>query len=149
MSHRDTCSIWISFTGINKYGKFAVVLPWTVFWPVCHVTCQRVLWNETFLEIYLTTFYEVPKFKNWFKVWASSLFWKCSKLNPNLGNAERKMEYDVFPFWDNWIWKCCNKLPLLGGEHILSAVNGLTNSHEIFHITQRDFFNLNCLHRDQ
>ena len=37
---------------------------------------------------------------------------------------------------------------LLTREDLLSAVNGLTNGPQILPITQRDFFHLNCLHRD-
>ena len=32
---------------------------------------------------------------------------------------------------------------------MLSAVNGLTKNLKILHITQRDFFNMNCIHRDE
>ena len=45
--------------------------------------------------------------------------------------------------------KCCNKLPLLRRESLSLAVNGLTNSPKTLHVTQRDFFNSNILHRDQ
>ena len=65
-------------------------------------------------------------------------FTKCKK------NSENNL-----CFWDNWIWKCCNKLPFLRREYLLLAVNGLTNSPTIFHITERTFCSLNCLHRDQ
>ena len=41
--------------------------------------------------------------------------------------------------------KCCNNLPLLRREYLLLTMNGLTNSPKIFHTTQTDFFNLNCL----
>ena len=34
-------------------------------------------------------------------------------------------------------------------KHLLSAVNGLKNSRKILHITERDFFNLNCFQKDQ
>ena len=109
-----------------------------MFWPVYHITCQRVLWNGTFLDIYLTTFFEVHKFKNLFKLWASSLFWKCSKLNLYLQNAKRNSE-NIFHFWDYCIKKCCNKLLLLRREYLLLPVNGLTNSPKILYVTQRDF----------
>ena len=38
----------IAFTGINKYGKGAVTMFWTVFWPVYYVTCWRILWKGPF-----------------------------------------------------------------------------------------------------
>ena len=34
-------------------------------------------------------------------------------------------------------------------EYLASAVNGLTNSAKVLHITKTDFFQLNCLHNDQ
>ena len=34
-------------------------------------------------------------------------------------------------------------------QYLLSALNGLANSLNFFHITHRDFFNLNFLRRDQ
>ena len=75
-------------------------------------------------------------------------FWKCSKLNLTLENAKKNWE-NSFCFWDKCIWKCCNKLSLLRREYLSSAVNRLTNSPKILHITQTDFFNLNCFHSDQ
>ena len=42
-----------------------------------------------------------------------------------------------------------SKLSLLRRECLLSAVIGLTNIPQILYITQRDCFNLNCLHSDQ
>ena len=61
---------------------------------------------------------------------------------------KKKLE-NIFGFWDNCLQKWVNKLHLLKREYLLSAVNGLTNSPEILHITQRDFFNLKFLHRDE
>ena len=133
--------------GINKYGKGSVVQLWTVSWHVYHVTSE-ILWNGTFWDIYLTTFFGIRKSKNTFKLWWSSFFWNCSKLNLNLENGKRIWE-NIFRFWDNCIWKCCNKLSLLRREYLLLAVNGLTNRPKILHITDRDFTNLNCFHRDQ
>ena len=74
--------------------------------------------------------------------------WKSSKLNLNFENAKKNSE-NIFHFSDNFIWKSCHKLPLLRREYLSMAVNGLTNSPHILHITRRHFFNLNCLHRDQ
>ena len=47
ISFRDTFSTWINFTGINKYGKGALLHISTAFGPVYHVTCWRVLSNGT------------------------------------------------------------------------------------------------------
>ena len=40
-------------------------------------------------------------------------------------------------------------LPLLRREYLLSAVHWLKNRPKILHITQRDFFNMNYIHRDE
>ena len=111
------------------------------------------LWNDplkrVFLDIYLTTFFGVRKFRNT-SAMRVTLFWKCSKLNLNFENAEKKKNWEkVFAFWDNCIWRCCHKLSLLRREYLSSAVNVLTNSPVILHITERDFFQPNCLYSDQ
>ena len=62
---------------------------------------------------------------------------------------KKKNVEKVFRFRDKCIRKCCNKLPFLTREYLLSEVNGLTNRPKIFDITERGFSNLNCLHRDQ
>ena len=79
-----------------------------MFSPLYHVTWWRILWNGTFLDIYLTTFSGARKFKNTFKAWGFLFFWKCSKLNLNLEKAKRYWE-NIFRFSDNCIWKCCYK----------------------------------------
>ena len=45
-----------------------------------------------------------------------------------------------FCFWDNYIWRCSNKLSLLRREDLSLAVNVLTNSAKILHLTKEDFF---------
>ena len=115
-----------------------------------HLSCylSKNPLKRYFLDVYLTAFFGVRKFKNGSAVRVIFFFGKCSKFNLNLKNAKRNSE-NIFLFWDNGIWKCCDKLSLLRREYFSSAVNGLTNSPKIFHITRRDFLNLNCLHRDQ
>ena len=112
-----------------------------MFRPIYNVTSRRVLWNGTFLCIYLSTFFGVCKFKNTFKLWGASFFWKCSRLNLILESAKTNSENN-FPFWDNWIWKCSYKVSLLGRKYLPSAVNGLTNSPKLLHIIKTDFFQL-------
>ena len=62
---------------------------------------------------------------------------------------QKKHPEVVFHFLDNSICKCCNKLPSLKTEYLSSASNELTNSVNISHMAQRDFFKLNCLNRDE
>ena len=62
---------------------------------------------------------------------------------------QKKKLQNIFRFKDKGIWKNSNKFPILRREHLSSAVSVLLNSPKILHITQRDFFNLSCLHRDQ
>ena len=96
-----------------------------------------------FLDIYLTTFFGVRKFKNtsamrvifflkMFKI--ESKIWKFKK-------KKRKSWEKFFPFWENCMWNCCNKLPRLRREYLPSAVNVLTKSPKIFGITNRDISN--------
>ena len=122
-------------------------LPCWPFQAIYHVTCGKNLWNETFLDIYLTTFFGVRKFKKTFKLWWSSFFWNCSKLNLILENAKTNSE-NIFPFWDKRIWKCSYKVSLLRRKYLSSAFNGLTNSPKILHIIKRHFFQLKCLFRE-
>ena len=104
--------------------------------------------KRDFLHIYLTTFFRVRTFKTTTPISVVFFFWKCSSLNLNFQNTKKNWE-NLFCFWDNSIWKCCYILSLLRREHFLSALSGLTNNPKILHITQRDFFNMNCLHRYQ
>ena len=140
----ETFQIWIPFTGINRYGIGAVFQLWTMCRNMYHVICRRVLWNGTFLDIYLTMFLGDRKFKTTFKISGSFFFWNSSKLE----NAKRNWENN-FCFWDNCIRKNWYKLYLLRRKYLLSTVKRLTTSRGILYITQRDFFNQNYRHRDQ
>ena len=60
----ETFSNSTAFTVINEYGKGVAVQIWTVFGPIYHVACGRVLWNGNFLDIYLTKFFGVRNFGN-------------------------------------------------------------------------------------
>ena len=76
-----------------------------------------------FLNIFLTTFLGVRKFKN-----TSAMFKIDSKFQKY---QKKKNSENIFRFWDNCTWKCCNKLPLLRREYLASAGNGLANSSKI------------------
>ena len=103
--------------------------------------------KREFLDISPTTYFGSVNSKI-DQLWGSFFLWKCSKLNVNLENVIKNCE-NIFRFCHNCIWKCCNKLHLLRKEYLSMAVNGLTNCGKIWHISQRDFLNPNCLHRDQ
>ena len=70
------------------------------------------------------------------------------KIESHLAKCKKESEKVLF-FWDNCIWRCSNKLSLLRRQYLSSIVKGLTNSRNVFHMSQRDFFYQNCLHRDQ
>ena len=70
-------------------------------------------------------------------------------MNLNRENAKKKYCEKVFQFSENCILKCCNKLPLLRREYLFLAVNGVVKNPKTLHITEEDFFNSNCLQRDQ
>ena len=103
--------------------------------------------KRDFLDIYLTTYFGVRNFGN-ASAMKVSIFWKYSKFNLDLKNPPKNWE-KAFCFWDNCIWICCVKVPLLTREYFSSAVYVLTNSFEIFHGTKRDPIQLNYLHSVQ
>ena len=81
----------ITFKMITKYGNGAVIKIATVFEPVYHVACQRVLWNGTFCT------YIYPRFSECVisqinRLWNSSFFWKCSKFHVDFENAWKSWE---------------------------------------------------------
>ena len=53
MSLTETLFNSITFTVINEFGKGAAVEIETVFWPVYHIACQRILSKGT-----ASTFFE-------------------------------------------------------------------------------------------
>ena len=57
---------------------------------------------------------------------------------------QQKFEQN-FRFLDNCMSICSLKLSLRTGKYLASAVNVLTNSHNILHITKSDFFKPNIL----
>ena len=147
ISLRETFSHSITFTVINNSGKGAVVQITTMFRLVYHVSSPWFLSNGTFKTFFWPRLSE-PAILEIQKLWGSSLFWKCSKFNVDFENALKDLE-KVFRFWDKSIWIWCIKLSLLRRQYLSSAVNVLTNSLKILHITRRDFSRLNCVHRRQ
>ena len=77
-------------------------------------------------------------------LWASSFFPKRSKFQMHFKNTAKNSE-KVFCFWDNSIWIGIVKLSLLRTGYFSSAANVLTSSPKIWHVKNRDFFQLNWL----
>ena len=133
--------------GLKNGPKILHITQWNSLsarFPCC-LSKGPLKWD--FLDTYLTMFFGVSKFKNTWVDWVT-VFWKCSKLNLNLENANRIQKIFFVSekiASENVAINCF----LLQREYLLSAVNGLTKSPKVLHITQRDFLNLNCLHRDQ
>ena len=73
---------------------------------------------------------------------------KLLKIDSKLRKWKTKSE-NIFRFGDNCIWNCWYNLSLLRRKYLLLAVNELTDSPKILHLTQREFFNLNSLLGDQ
>ena len=69
------------------------------------------------------------------------LFWKCSKLNADMKNAEKNSE-KIFCFWVKCIWTVCFELPLLITEYFSSGVNVLTKSLKTFAVPESYFSDL-------
>ena len=83
------------------------------------------------LDIYLTTFFGVLRFKN-ISAMRLIFFLKMFKTESRFQKC-KKTEKIFFCLWDNCIWKCGNKLYLLRRQYLSSAVNVLTNGPNIFH----------------
>ena len=96
-----------------------------------------------FLDIDLTTSFRVSEFKN-IKARRIIFSLKIFKIESKFRKCKKKFrKYFLF------LWSLHQKMPLLIREYLSLPVNGLTNSHKILHITQRDFFNLNSIPTDQ
>ena len=109
----ETFSKWIVFTGVNKYSKGAIVHFSTLIRTIYYVTFQRS--SETdILDIYLTMFFGVRKFKN---IWAIkiTLSLKAFKMESKFRKCKKNRE-NIFRFCDYCIWKCCYKMSLLRRE---------------------------------
>ena len=111
--------------------------------PCCMSNCPL---KHDFLDIYLTTFSQsvISETK---KLWLSSFFSKSSKFNLDFENVPTKSE-KFWSFWDNSIWIAVVKLPLLETGYFSSAADKLTSSPTIWHVYQRDFFQINFLGSD-
>ena len=82
---------WFAFTGINRYGKGAIVQLWRVFRPVYRVTCLRILVKQTFSTFDWPRFPESLSSKI-HMIWVSYLFGKCPKLNLCLKNPKKNLK---------------------------------------------------------
>ena len=71
-------------------------------------------------------------------------FWKCSKFNADLKNAEENSE-KMFCFWDKYIWIVWFDLSLLLREDLSLAVKVLRKGLKNFHVSKSDFYNSNTL----
>ena len=89
-----------------------------------------------------------PEFRKYFSYESHLFFWKCSKFKLDLKNEEKNWE-KVFCFWGTCIWIGCVKLSLLRREYLPSELSVLGKCLEIFHVTNRDFLQVSCLHSDQ
>ena len=96
--------------------------------------------KRDFLDIYLTTFFGVCKFKNTSDM-RVIFFLEMIKIQFKFRKCKKKFKKKFFCFRDDC--RCCNKLSLLRTEYLSSAVNVLTNSPKIFYITSRDILQLN------
>ena len=107
----------------------------------CFLSKDCLSWN--FLDIYLTTFFGVHKFKNT-SAMRVIFFLKMFKIESKLPKCKKKWE-KFFRSWDKIIWRCRNKLSLLRKQYLSLPVNGLTNSPKTLHINKKDSFQLNWL----
>ena len=99
------------------------------------------------LDIYLTTFSEsvISEVQNLRGSSFDSRYWK---FNLDFKNATKNWE-KKFCFSDNYIWIGMVKLPLLRTGYFSSAAIVLTRGPRFGIFNMRDFFELNCLSKDQ
>ena len=93
------------------------------------------------LDTCLTPYFGVRKFKNT-SVMRVIFSLEVFKMESVFRKWKKNWE-NIFGFWDNIIWKCSNKLPLLRREYLSSAVNELIKSPKSL------LLNLSCVYRDQ
>ena len=103
--------------------------------------------KRDFLDIYMTIFLEVviSEIQN---VRVSSFFSKYLKFNLDFENPLKNWG-KVFCFRDNCVWIGILKLSLLRTGYLSSTANVLTSSPKIYHVNNRDVFQLNWLGIDQ
>ena len=77
-----------------------------------------------------------------------SFFSKHLKFIVVFENARTNWE-KVFCVWDNCTWTGIIKMSLLTTGYFSSAANVLTSSPKIWHVKNRDFFQINWLDSDQ
>ena len=84
-----------------------------------HLACclPKVPLKGVFLDIYLTTFFGVRNFKNTSGM-RIIFFLKLWKIQSEFRKQKKKKAEKVFLFWENCIWKCCNKLALSRKEYL-------------------------------
>ena len=146
MSIRETFSNTISFPATNEYDKGASIQISTVFVHVYNVACPTVVWNR--LSRHLSNHvFRVRTFENT-KAVGSSFFSKCSKLNLDFENTDKKLRKKFF-FSDNIFWIGVVKLFLLRAGYFSSAANVLKSSPKVCHHNKRHFFEHNFLARDE
>ena len=111
-------------------GKFTMVL------------VER-FYETRLLDIYVTNFSEsvISEIQ---MLWGSSFFSKYLKFNLYFKNSAKNWE-KVFCFWYNCIWTGIVKLYLLRIGYFSSAANVLISSPKIWHVSNRDFFQLSRL----
>ena len=114
------------------------------FWPFTMFLVEVSSETGFFRHLYNHLF-RSPEFRKDILYQGHRFFWKCSKFNVDFKNPKKNQEW-VFCFWDYSIWIGFVKLSLLRREYLSSAVNVLTNSLNILHSTNRQFFQLNFVH---
>ena len=102
--------------------------------------------EREFWDIYMTMFSEsvISEIQN---LWGSSFFSKCSTFKLDFESAAKTGE-KRFSSWDNCISIGIVKLSLLRTGSFSLAANVLPSYPQIFHVNQRDFFQLSWLCND-
>ena len=90
ISLREVFSNWTSFKVINQYGKVPSFRLQQCFGPFTMLLVEGSS-EKDFLDIYLTAFFGVRKFKN-ASAMTELFFWKIFKIWPNSKNEKKNRE---------------------------------------------------------
>ena len=146
ITKRDFFQLSFLYIDWYKYAEGSLVRILAVFGFLYYAVLRRIFRNGTFKTFIWWRFSESVISKI-LQLWGSSFF-KNFKILSAFQKCRQEKE-KVFPFRGNFIGIGCVQLSLLRREYLWPADNVLKNSPKIFPITKKDFFELNCLHRDQ
>ena len=108
-----------------------------------------IQWSRNMIMVLRSRFQQCLRTFALMLVEESSEMWLFRHLSDYALGVKSKSWEKAFCFWDNCIWIGIVKLSLLWTGYFSSTGNVLTTSPKIWHVKNRDFFQLNWLGSDQ